>query len=240
MNCWEVQIECLKGDFHLQVELSGGLRPLALIGANGSGKSTILRGVLGLETLERAFVRVGDHILHDSNKSRYVPVEDRNLAYLPQGLGLFPHMNVAENILFADRSNTLSLAELIDGEHSTTIENLKIKPLLHRRPEELSAGECQKVALARVMIQKPQLVLLDEPASALDILARREVRKVLSEQLSDLGIPSILVTHDFRDVRDLAADIAYLKEGKVEKAGSVDDFPGAEADEFLNEFFAQP
>ena len=58
MNCWEVQIECLKGDFHLQVELSGGLRPMALIGANGSGKSTILRGVLGLETLKRAFVRV--------------------------------------------------------------------------------------------------------------------------------------------------------------------------------------
>ena len=66
------------------------------------------------------------------------------------------------------------------------------------------------------------------------------MRKVLSEQLSDLGIPSILVTHDFRDVRDLAADIAYLKDGKVEKAGSVDDFPGAKGDEFLNEFFAQP
>jgi len=149
-------------------------------------------------------------------------------------------MNVAENILFADRSNTLTLADLMDGEHSTTVENLKIKPLLHRRPEELSAGECQKVALARVMIQKPQLVLHDEPASALDILARREVREVLSEQLSDLGIPSILVTHDFRDVRDLAADIAYLKEGKVEKLGSADGFPGSEGDEFLNEFFAQP
>ena len=76
MNCWEVQIECIKGDFHLQVELSGGLRPMALIGANGSGKSTILRGMLGLETLKGAFVRVGDHILHDSKKSCYVPVED--------------------------------------------------------------------------------------------------------------------------------------------------------------------
>ena len=60
------------------------------------------------------------------------------------------------------------------------------------------------------------------------------------QQLFDLGIPSILVTHDFRDVRDLAADIAYLKDGKVEKSGSVDDFPGAKGDEFLNEFFAQP
>ena len=240
MNNWEVQIECLKGEFHLQVELSGGSRPLALIGANGSGKSTILRGVLGLENPEHAFVRVGERILHDSKSSLCVPVEERNLAYLPQGLGLFPHMNVAENILFADRSNALTLAELIDGDYSATLENLKIKPLLYRRPDELSAGECQKVALARVMIQKPQMILLDEPASALDILARREVRKVLSEQLSDLGIPSILVTHDFRDVRDLAADIAYLKEGKVEKTGSVDDFPGGEGDEFLNEFFAQP
>ena len=240
MNNWEVQIECFKGEFHLQVELSGGSRPLALIGANGSGKSTMLRGVLGLGNPEHAFVRVGERILHDSKASLCVPVEERNLAYLPQGLGLFPHMNVAENILFADRSNALTLAELIDGDYSATLENLKIKPLLHRRPDELSAGECQKVALARVMIQKPQMILLDEPASALDILARREVRKVLSEQLSDLGIPSILVTHDFRDVRDLAADIAYLKMGKVEKAGSADDFPGGEGDEFLNEFFAQP
>ena len=240
MISWEVQLEAVKGEFHLQVELSGGSRPLALIGANGSGKSTILRGVLGLESLQRAYVRVGDTLLQDSKNSHSIAVEERNLAYLPQGLGLLPHMTIAENILFADRSQSLKLDSLLEGKHAATLKDLNVESLLHRRPDGLSAGERQKVALIRLMIQNPQMVLLDEPSSALDILARREVRKILSEQLSGLGIPTILVTHDFRDVRELGADIAYLKDGKLKRLGSVDEFPGPEADDFLNEFFAQP
>ena len=239
MNSWELKIDCQKGDLSLSIELSGDSCPLALIGANGSGKSTVLRAALGLENLQRGYFRVGEQILHDSAQAISVPVEQRNLAYLPQGLGLFPHMTVAKNIIFADPESTLSESGLKD-RYSELLSELKVIDLLQRFPEELSAGERQKVALVRLMIQQPRMVLLDEPASALDILARREVRKVLASQLSSLGIPTLLVTHDFRDVQELGAKMAYLKDGKIEGVGSLEDFLKGETDEFLSEFLAQP
>lgn len=240
MNSWEMKAQWQRGNFSLDIELSGGERPLALIGANGSGKTTILRMILGLLQPRAGFLRIGDQVVDDSAQGIHVPVEDRQLAYLPQGLGLFPHMTVAKNIAFIGGSETLTAESLEQGKYSAFIKELGVHQFLDRWPAQLSAGERQKVALARVLIQQPGMVLLDEPASALDILARREVRKILAKHLTQLNIPTVLVTHDFRDVRELGADMAYLRDGRIQQVGSLEKFKGNSDDEFLNEFLAQP
>ena len=245
MSSWEMKAHLKLGDLSLDIDLSGGERPLALIGANGSGKTTILRMILGLLQPRDGFLRIGDQVFHDSAQGIHIPVEDRQLAYLPQGLGLFPHMTVAQNIAFVGGVEALTKESLEEGKYSAFIQELGVHHYLDRWPSQLSAGERQKVALARVLIQQPGMVLLDEPASALDILARREVRKILAKHLAELEIPTVLVTHDFRDVRELEADLAYLCDGRIQRVGSLDDFIGSSSgeflsDDFLSEFLAQP
>ena len=240
MSLWEVRFQLTRGSLSLDIDLAGGARPIALIGANGSGKTTLLRTILGLEKAQMCKVRIGEQILHDSKEGIEVPVENRNLAYLPQGLGLFPHMTVAENLRFMKAGDNSSNAPGKGDESNRIMEELGVIKFSNRLPGQLSAGERQKVALARVLLQKPGMVLLDEPASALDILARREVRIILATHLTELGTPTLLVNHDFSDVKQLSADLAYLCGGKIVQQGSLEELQALTGDGFLSAFLAQP
>ncbi|OUU19961.1 MAG: hypothetical protein CBC13_11775 [Planctomycetia bacterium TMED53] len=239
MSTWHIRFRLTRALFSLDIDLSGGERPLALIGANGSGKTTILKSVLGLEKVQDCTIRIGDRVLHDSESGIEVAVEDRNLAYLPQGLGLFPHMSVKENIGFMNRSVEATSTDVHEDEIFQIMKQVGVSQHADKLPSQLSAGERQKVALARLLLQKPGMVLLDEPTSALDILARREVRNILASHLADFAIPTVLVTHDFRDVKQLSADLAYLHCGKIVQQGSLQEFENATEDVFLSEFLAQ-
>jgi ABC-type Fe3+/spermidine/putrescine transport system ATPase subunit len=205
----------------LHASLSGGA--VSLIGPNGSGKTTVLRVLAGALRPDSGDVVVGGRPV--AGQGVWVPPEDRRVAYVPQGLGLFPHLSVVENIAFgADRERA-----------SAMLETLGLRSLAERRPGGLSGGEAQRVALARALVTDPQLLLLDEPLAALDIGARREVRAWLVAQLA--GRDVVWVTHDARDVRALGGQAVVLKEGAVAQTGNPSELASDPANPFVAEFF---
>lgn len=205
----------------LHASLSGGA--VSLIGPNGSGKTTVLRVLAGALRPDSGEVGLGGRPV--AGDGGWVPPEDRRVAYVPQGLGLFPHLTVVDNVAFgADRERAWAM-----------LETLGLRSLAERRPGGLSGGEAQRVALARALVTDPQLLLLDEPLAALDVGARREVRAWLVAQLA--GRDVVWVTHDARDVRALRGQVVVLNDGAVVQRGRPPELASDPANPFVAEFF---
>ena len=242
MTAWRARIETRVGRLYLDVELEGDDRPIAVVGPNGGGKTTLLRAIVGAHRPNRVGeISIGETRLVSLRDGIDLPSELRNVAYVPQGFGLFPHLRVVDNVAFglsvgpqsvsrrARRSIALSMLETLGCAH-----------LADRRPGRLSGGEQQRVALARALVMSPRMLLLDEPMSALDVSARREVRRVLADRLRDVGRPTVVVTHDVRDVVALDAEVCVLEGGRITQRGSVDDLTRAPSSAFVAEFVAEP
>lgn len=193
-------------------------RTLALLGPNGTGKSTVAGAVAGLVRPEAGRIAIGGRPVFDD--ATWVPAHRRRVALLGQTARLFPHLRVRANVAFASRSAGADRrAATAAADH--WLEAVGADHLAHRRPDELSGGQAQRVALARALAAQPQVLLLDEPLSALDVAARAEVRSLLRALLRDRTC--VLITHDAADVLALADDAAVLEDGRV-----VDHRPAAE------------
>jgi ABC-type sulfate/molybdate transport systems ATPase subunit len=236
MTTWEVQVRAKVGPLCLDVSLSGGDTPLALIGPNGSGKSSLLRIIVGAgQGVSHSHVRVGTRLLDSTPDGIHVPIESRNVGYVPQGSGLFPHLSALHNVTFGlwtkgldERSRHLAAME--------TLELLGCADLAHRSAAHLSGGERQSVALARALVTKPDLLLLDEPLSSLDARTRREVRALLAQTLEESSCPCLLVTHDPRDVLAVGAEVHALEDGVITQRGSLASLRDAPLSDFIAEF----
>jgi sulfate/thiosulfate transport system ATP-binding protein len=185
----------------------------ALLGPSGSGKSTVLRMIAGLEIPTAGRIWMGDDEL--TIKS----VQERAVGFVFQHYALFRHMNVAENVAFglkvrkeAKESRDARVAELLDLVQMTNFAK--------RYPDQLSGGQRQRVALARALSPRPQVLLLDEPFGALDAKVRQDLRRWLDELHRELGVTSLLVTHDQEEALELANQIVVMHEGKVEQVGA--------------------
>ncbi len=214
---------------------SAGSRPLALIGPNGSGKTTVLKAIAGVATLQRGAqmqLRIGARTL--VNETHGAPPETRRIAYVPQGGALFPHLSVLDNVAFGLRAQGAGIDDARD-KAQRQLQALDCAALQHRSVATLSGGERQRVALGRALILSPDLLLLDEPLSALDASARRETRSFLAAFLPT-RCPTILVTHDARDVRALDAWVCVLDEGRVVQEGDLVRLEAAPANDFVAEF----
>jgi molybdate transport system ATP-binding protein len=207
-----IDIALPRRDFTLRAKLSLGSETVAVIGRSGAGKTSLLRAVAGLEQRAEGWIAIGESVWLDSGRRLSVRPEERSVGYLPQEYGLFPHMTVAQNIRFAAR-----------GERPDLLEQVGVAHLAAARPAELSGGERQRVALARALGREPRVLLLDEPFGALDAITRREIREALAENLSRLGLPTLLVTHSFEEARALAGRIAVLEEGRLLQLGTPDE-----------------
>ncbi|HYP89881.1 MAG TPA: ABC transporter ATP-binding protein, partial [Polyangiaceae bacterium] len=185
-----------------------------------------------------ARVAVGDVVLDDGAESLHLPTEARRLAYLPQAYGLFPHLTVEGNMRFAldCAAPTLDAAER-QRRALETAAQFGIETLLRRFPGSLSGGERQRVALARALAVEPRALLLDEPLSALDPVARVETRAYLGQALPKLGIPVLLSTHDPADALGLAARVLVLESGRVTAEGTPQALAQAPATPFVAAFF---
>lgn len=179
-----------------------------LSGPSGSGKTSLFRILLGLEACPGMKWDFKGQAIHQ------LTAPQRKFGVVFQTLDLFPHLSAEENILFAARARKIEsrrqkehLAELVD--------KLQMQNFLHRSASILSGGEKQRVALARALIGEPQMLFLDEPFSALDEELREEGRKMLKRVISEEKIPTLLVTHDPRDVDFLADKISKIKDGKI-------------------------
>lgn len=219
---WQAHLRGRIGALELDLELDGDAGPLAIVGPNGSGKTTCLRMLAGAVRPEAGRITIGARVLFDAERGVDLPSERRRIGYVPQGYGLFGHLDVLHNVGFG-----LAMA----GQARATwapvarraLEDLDIGELAAARPATLSGGEQQRVALARALVMQPDLLLLDEPLAALDVTARRRVRTLLAARLRDLGTPSVVVTHDVRDIEALDAPVCVLERGRVARRGTLAD-----------------
>ncbi|MDB5892868.1 MAG: transporter ATP-binding protein [Rhodoferax sp.] len=187
----------------------------AIVGPSGSGKTTLLRIIAGFEFPDAGTVTLGGQRLADGPDA--VPAHKRGIGFVPQDGALFPHLNVADNVGFGLARNLPGraerIAELMDMVALDTA-------MLQRRPHELSGGQQQRVALARALAQRPRLMLLDEPFSALDTGLRAATRKAVAHLLTSAGITTILVTHDQSEALSFADQVAVMRGGQLVQVGT--------------------
>lgn len=187
----------------------------AIVGPSGSGKTTLLRMIAGFEFPDSGSIRLNGTTLVDG--STEIPAHQRLIGYVPQDGALFPHMTVAANIGFGLPGNAASKQHRI----AELMEMVVLDPrMLPRWPHELSGGQQQRVALARALAQRPKLMLLDEPFSALDTGLRASMRKAVAQLLADAGVTTILVTHDQAEALSFANQLAVMRQGKLIQVGA--------------------
>ena len=236
---WRAQVRVELGDFALHVKIDGPSGPLALVGPNGSGKTTLLRALAGVVPVQTAQVVVGGRPLASTDQGLNLPPERRRVGYVPQRYALFPHLDVLDNIAFGLSVGPRATAREARRDRARQLlVELDAAPLADRPTAGLSGGEQQRIALARALIVEPQLLLLDEPLAALDATTRRRVRGFLTERLRSLDCPSVLVTHDARDVAALDAPVLVLEQGHEVQRGSLEELRNGPNSDFVAEFCA--
>jgi molybdate transport system ATP-binding protein len=200
--------------FDLDVDLELP-RHAAILGPSGAGKTTLLEIVAGLERAHGRVV-VGSETFEDSASGRFLPPETRALGYLPQEALLFPHLSVGENAHYGARRRGGSSS----GEAEHVLDTLALAPLLERYPRHLSGGERRRVALARALLSRPRLLLLDEPTQGLDPVLARRVLGLVESWRAEHDVPTLVVTHRAEEALALADHAVLLEEGRVRVAGS--------------------
>jgi molybdate transport system ATP-binding protein len=193
---------------------------LVLFGPSGSGKTTVLRSIAGLEWPERGSIRFISRTWLDTHAGVRVAPQARQIGYMAQDYALFPRHTVTGNIAYG-------LTALSAADRKKRVDEMldlfQLRGLEIAKPAELSGGQQQRVALARAVAPRPQLLLLDEPLSALDVPTRVQLRGELRTLLKRLALPSIIVTHDWAETLSLGDVVAVMHEGQVVQMGSPQD-----------------
>ena len=208
---------------------------VALLGPSGSGKTTLLRSIAGLELPNQGTIRIGDQVVYDAAARIEVPVEKRCLGFVFQSYALWPHRTVFENVAYGLKLRKVAAGE-IKERVKEVLGNLGLGGLAERHPHQLSGGQQQRVALARSLVYKPQVILLDEPLSNLDAKLREEARIWLRRLIIDLGISAVCVTHDQAEAMAIADKVVLLQNGIIEQAGTPQQMYGAPETLFVAEF----
>jgi molybdate transport system ATP-binding protein len=209
-----------RGGFAMQIDLHLPARGVsALFGHSGSGKTTVLRAIAGLERHPGARVEVNGEVWQDERAKLFVPPHRRSVAYVFQEASLFPHLTVAGNLAFARKRSGVAASDS-EADLQRAIALLGIGHLLERRAPGLSGGERQRVAIARALLTRPRLLLMDEPLASLDGKRKEEVLPYLESLQRELDIPMIYVSHSTEEVARLADHVVLLDAGKVVTSGS--------------------
>jgi molybdate transport system ATP-binding protein len=204
--------------FQLDVSIEVAAGITILFGPSGAGKSTLLDCIAGLLRPDSGRVSIGDKILFDSTAHANLPPQKRGIAYVFQSLALFPRMSVEENVGYG-------LADLPAQERASRVRAIlaafRVETLCARRPDEISGGEKQRVALARSLVTEPLALLLDEPLSALDSELKASIINDLRTWNTAQKIPMLYVTHSRDEVEALGERVILLDRGRVTREGSV-------------------
>ncbi|MFC4548751.1 MULTISPECIES: ABC transporter ATP-binding protein [Halorussus] len=201
-----------------------------LVGPSGCGKTTTLRAVAGFETPDSGSVRFGDREMTG------VAPEDRDVGVVFQNYALFPHMTVAENVAYGLRFRETPRGRSRDERVADLLELVDLAGFGDRDPDELSGGQRQRVALARALAPGPEVLLLDEPMSALDARLRQTLRTQVKRIQSELGITTLYVTHDQEEALAVSDRVAVMNDGRVEQVGRPEDVYRRPATRFVAEF----
>lgn len=207
----EVQIYKKLAELDLDISFQVNDNILGLMGASGSGKSMTLKCIAGIETPDQGRIVLNNRVLFDSEKKINVPIQKRNVGYMFQSYALFPNMNVYENISVGLRARKVKDVDIVVQK---VMQQFRIFELASRYPKQLSGGQRQRVALARLIAYEPDVLLLDEPFSALDEDLKKDLLQELKSELQ-ISKPVIFVSHDKEEVNYLC-DLKYkIKQGEI-------------------------
>ncbi len=173
---------------------------VCLFGRSGSGKTTLLRMLAGLFNPDKGIIRIGETTVFDSSKKINLPPQKRNIGFMFQDYALFPNMTVEGNIHFGITGKDYSMADSL-------IETFDLDRLRKQKPERLSGGQKQRVALARALVRRPDVLLLDEPLSALDFEMRHSLQDEIAKAHHLLQATTLMVSHDKEEIKRLATQI---------------------------------
>jgi len=205
---------------------------LSLLGPSGCGKSTLLRMIAGLVEADG-----GQVVLAGEDITR-VAVHRRNLGLVFQSYALFPHMTVFENVAFGLRRRGVGAAELAPRVERM-LELVRLGPLGARPPRELSGGQQQRVAVARALVNRPAVLLLDEPLGALDLKLRKRLQVELAQIHREIGTTFVYVTHDQEEAMSMATRIAVMNDGRVEQVGVPSEIYYRPTSRFVADFIGE-
>jgi molybdate transport system ATP-binding protein len=200
------------GAFSLDARIAAHGRTLAICGASGAGKTTLLMIVAGLLRPNAGRVAINGTVFLNTADGVDLPPRRRRIGYVFQEARLFPHLSVAQNLRYGERFTSPALRIV---EFDAVISLLGLEPLLERRPDKLSGGEKQRVAIGRALLVSPKLLLLDEPLAALDDARRMDILSYIEKMRDAFAIPIVFVSHRVSEIERLASDIAVLDQGRV-------------------------
>lgn len=196
----DLDISMKRKDFLLTTNIKTDLKTIGLSGNSGVGKTTLLNIIAGIIEPDQGKIVVNNKIIFDSTNKINVPIYKRKIAYVFQNAALLPHLNILKNLeygykLINEDQRKFSLKEIV--------EHFKINDLLEKYPHQISGGERQKVAIARVILTSPELILFDEPVNSLDDQIKEQIINYIKESTKLFNIPIIYVSHDKNEIRDL-------------------------------------
>jgi molybdate transport system ATP-binding protein len=201
-----------------EIEVEAG-RTVVIVGPNGAGKSAFVAAIAGLIPLEAGSIVFDGRAIEDAERGFRLPAKERNIGLLPQGGLLFPHMTLLENVAFPLRARGATRRDA-NAEAARWLDRLRIGHQAASRPPKVSGGEAQRAALARALIFRPDILILDEPFTSLDLTAREEARALLWSALEDFRGVRLFVTHDPSDAISHADRIVVIEAGRVTQAGT--------------------
>ena len=201
-------------NFTLDIALETDNDRVGILGQSGSGKSMMLKAIAGIIKPDEGIIVLNDRVLFNSKKKINLPPRDRNVGYLFQNYALFPHMTVRENIVSGMLKNSKVEKQKVSND---MIKKLCLEGLENRYPKELSGGQQQRVAIARMLGTKPEILMFDEPFSALDYHLRENMQENLLEILNKENTTSILVSHDIDEAYRLSKEIVVVDNGEIKR-----------------------
>lgn len=201
-----------RGSFKLDIELQTQVQVTGILGASGAGKSTFLKVLAGLLKPQQGRIVFNEQIFFRSQTRTYMSSDQRHVGLVFQDGQLFPHLDVRQNLLYGYRHLKPAQRRF---ELAKIVALLEIESLINRRTTQLSGGEAQRVALGRALLYSPQLLLLDEPLSALDAKLKQQILPFFARIRDEIHIPMIYVTHQPAELEYLNAQILHMQDGKI-------------------------
>lgn len=209
---------------------------LVVLGKSGSGKSVLIKCIVSLLQHDEGSIKVGDYELTDINEEDLIEVR-RKIGFLFQGAALYDSMTVRENLTFAlSRLDKKFSKKEITSKIEEALENVSLPDSIDKMPSELSGGMKKRIGLARTLVVNPKIILYDEPTTGLDPITSDEISNLINDTKTKFNNSSIIITHDIKCVKTVADRIVMIKDGKVYKEGSLEEFT-ADNDPYIQSFF---